>query len=226
MGYMPGPSNGESANENEPMLQGNTHDPEAVDPNLSNGESANENQPMLQNNPNGAEAVDPPQVNMHGLENRRPIILHPFAGWGLCSICVVMAIIVIVLYQICKSRNGFPIDNGQTFRDDVVRFLWSSGPALPMTVVTGLILAPFAFNMWLHAPYTGLERGPAPGDTTVFMNWFTKGPFKRIYLACRHGKPGLATLAIATLLSGFLPIVASGLLGQRTIIVRVHTDIS
>ena len=175
------------------------------------GESANANE----------RDVVPTQGDDAMNDNRTPIILHPFAGWGLIVLCVVLAVVVIVLYCISRSRNGFPIHAGRTFRDDVVRFLWSSGPALPMTVVTGLILAPLAFNVWLHAPYTELERGPATGEISIFMNWTTKGPFKRIYLAWKYRRLGLVTLGIATLLSGFLPVVASGLLGPQTIIVRV-----
>jgi hypothetical protein len=172
------------------------------------GESANPN-------------VVPTQEDDAMNKNRTPVILHPFAGWGLIVLCVALAAAVIVLYCISHSRNGFPIHAGRTFRDDVVRFLWSSGPALPMTVVTGLILAPLAFNMWLHAPYTELEQASGTGETTIFMNWTTKGPFRRIHLAWKHRRLGLVTLGIATLLSGFLPVVASGLLGPQTIIVRV-----
>ena len=150
----------------------------------------------------------------------RPFVLHPIVRWSLVLVCLALIGVISLLYWLSHERRGlFTTHPPRNFRDNLVQLISSSLPSFIMAAVTGIILTPLAFNVWLLAPYTELERGPVSGDVSVFMNWITKGPLKRIIVAWRHRRPGLVSLGVATLLSTSLPIVASGLLEKRAIIV-------
>ena len=153
---------------------------------------------------------------------RRPLILHPIAGWSLVACCTGLTVVIAVLYWSSERDQGlFPTRTSGSFRDDMFQLVWSSGPAFFMTVLSSSVLAPMAFNVWWHAPFVELENGPSNAHTSILMNWITKGLLERIYLAWKHQRVGLVTLGLATLLSSSLPIAASGLLGSHNVIVRI-----
>ena len=178
----------------------------------------------LMGDPERPERPNPNRAAQGGAEGgrrkSRPVILHPIVRWSLVLVCLTLTVVVSVLYWLSHERRGlFTTHPPRNFRDNLVQLIYSSLPSFIMTAVTGIVLTPLAFNVWLLAPYTELERGPVSGDVSVFMNWITKGPLKRIIIAWRHRRPGLVCLGIATLLATSLPVVASGLLETRTIVV-------
>ena len=157
---------------------------------------------------------------------RRPLILHPVAGWALVACCTVLTVVIAVLYWLSEKHQGlFPTHTSNSFRDDMFQLVWSSSPAFFLTILSSSVLIPMAFYIWWHAPFVELENGPSDANVSIFMNWITKGLLERIYLAWKHQRVGLVTLGLASLISSSLPIAASGILSQRNVVVRIWNDL-
>ena len=165
--------------------------------------------------PNPAVPDSAAQGGAEGVRRRSgPFILHPIVRWGLVLVCLALTILVSLLYWLSHERRGlFTTHPPRNFRDNLVQLIYSSLPSFIMTAVTGIVLTPLAFNVWLLAPYTEPE---SEGELT---DWINKSLWKRIMIAWRRRRPGLMSLGVATLLSTSLPVVASGLLETRAIIV-------
>jgi len=162
--------------------------------------------------------------NAHGPEVRaRPIILNPLVGWGLVALCEALSITLAVIYWYSVKNNGLftisPATGG--VRDGVLRFLWSSGPTLLMTIITGGVLGPLVLALFLVAPYAALERGEAKAEDSIMANYAILGTFSRFQLAKRNRKWGLVALAIATFLGGLLDTAASGLIQSENVTVSI-----
>jgi len=152
----------------------------------------------------------------------RPIILNPLVGWGLVALCVTLSITLAVIYWYSEKNNGlFTISASSGVRDGVLRFLWSSGPTLLMTIITGGVLGPLVLALYLVAPYAALERGEAKAEDSIMANYAILGTFSRFQLAKRNRKWGLVALAIATFLGGLLDTAASGLIQSENVTVSI-----
>jgi hypothetical protein len=137
-------------------------------------------------------------------------ILHPAVGWSLVVLCPCLVAILVALYAYSRKHNGlFTIIPAQGARDGAHHFLWSSGPTLFMTIITGTILGPLALAIFVVAPYVELERRDARADPSIMANYAIHGTFSRIQFAWRNRKWGLVSLAIAVFLGSLWDTAAS-----------------
>jgi hypothetical protein len=134
-------------------------------------------------------------------------ILHPAVGWSLVVLCPCLVAILVALYAYSRKHNGlFTIIPAQGARDGALHFLWSSGPTLLMTIITGTILGPLALAIFLRRA----------GE---MANYAIHGTFSRIQFAWRNRKWGLVSLAIAVFLGSLWDTAASGLFESKNVFV-------
>lgn len=153
---------------------------------------------------------------------RRPLLLHPVAGWLLVALLVALSFTLAGLTLYSQHHKGlFTIPPRQGFRDDVVRSIWSSGPTLVMMVVSAGILFPMALCIYLVAPIAQLDVGEATAEESIGANYANLDAKGRIQLSAKNKKWGLLALSITTCLTFWLDVGASGLIESRNTIVRI-----
>lgn len=151
----------------------------------------------------------------------RPILLHPFTGWALVTLFILLCAVLVAITAYSHKKNGlFTISPDHNNRNAALRLLWSSGPTLTMTIITSAVLYPMAFALYLIAPYVELEKGRARAEHSIMANYAIHGMRERLKISIRNRKWGLATLAVAALLANLVDTAASGLIESQNIIVR------
>jgi hypothetical protein len=153
-------------------------------------------------------------------------ILHPAVGWGLVSLCPCLVASLATIYAYSQKHNGlFTIVNAQGVRDGTLRFLWSSGPTLLMTIINGVILGPLAVAIFVVAPYVELEKYEAKAEASIAANYAILGMLKRFQLALKNRKWGLVSLTIAIFLGSLWDTAASGLIESKNVFVRAPIEL-
>ena len=152
----------------------------------------------------------------------RPVFLHPFTGWALIILLILLCFVLIAISVYSHKNNGlFTIAPNHDNRSEALRLLWSSGPTLMMTIITSGILYPLVFALYLVAPYAELEKGGARAEHSIMANYAIHSMRERLQISMRNRKWGLATLAVAAILSNLVDTAASGLIESQTVIVRL-----
>ena len=153
--------------------------------------------------------------------SHRPVFLHPFVGWALISLLILLCFFLFAISAYSHKNNGlFTISPNHDNRSVALRLLWSSGPTLMMTIITSGILCPIVFALYLIAPYAELEKGGARAEHSIMANYAIHSMHERLEISVRNRKWGLAALAVAGLLSNLVDTAAYGLIESQTIIVR------
>jgi hypothetical protein len=153
------------------------------------------------------------------VDDIRPLALHPFVGWGLVGLFATLTIALAVVTAYSETHNGlFTISPILNARQIVLRFIWSSGPTLVMTIIVTLILAPMALEMFVITPYAALDR-TAAAEEGLLANYLPRGIHGRFLLAKRTRQWGLLSLVIVTFLAQWTDTAASGLIESRNVIV-------
>jgi hypothetical protein len=153
------------------------------------------------------------------VDDIRPLALHPFFGWGLVGLFVSLGIALAVITVYSKAHDGlFTISPIRNARQNVLRFMWSSGPTLVMTLIVTFILAPMALEMFIIAPYAALDR-TAAAEEGLLANYVPRGMHGCFLLAKRTRQWGLLSLVIITFLAQWTDTAASGLIKSRNLIV-------
>ena len=154
-------------------------------------------------------------------DNIRPFALHPFLGWGLVGLFVSIDIALAVITAYSEIYDGLftisPIRDHNA-RQNVLRFMWSSGPTLVMTLIVTFILAPMALEMFIITPCAVLDR-TAAAEEGLLANYVSRGMHGRFLLAMRTRQWGLSSLVIVTFLAQWTDTAASGLIESRNLIV-------
>jgi hypothetical protein len=149
----------------------------------------------------------------------RPFGLHPFLGWSLVGMFVSLGIALAVITVYSETHDGlFTISPIRNARQNVLRFMWSSGPTLVMTLIVTFILAPMALEMFIITPYAALDR-TAAAEEGLLANYVPRGMHGRFLLAKRTRQWGLLSLVIVTFLAQWTDTAASGLIESRNLIV-------
>jgi hypothetical protein len=149
----------------------------------------------------------------------RPFALHPFLGWGLVGLFVSLGIALAIITVQSEIHGGlFTISPIHNARQNVLRFMWSSGPTLVMTLIVTFILAPMALEMFIITPYAALGR-TAAAEEGLLANYVPRGMHGRFLLAKRMRQWGLLSLVIVTFLAQWTDTAASGLIESRNFIV-------
>jgi hypothetical protein len=116
-----------------------------------------------------------------------------------------------LLYQRSERDDGLAeIDNNS----GAAHYAWTYTPTAVM-VGMGLWLTALSSTVKLLGPYTSLWRGMAPADSTMTENYLHSIAIQALWKAARKKKWGIATAGLASMLTPFLTIVASGLLSAR-----------
>ena len=154
----------------------------------------------------------------------RPLALHPFLGWGLVGLFVSLGIALAILTVYSEIHDGlFTISPILNTRQYVLRFIWSSGPTLVMTLIVTFILAPIALEMFVITPYAALDQ-TAPAEQGLLANYMPRGMHGRFLLAKRTHQWGKLSLVIVTFLAQWTDTAASGLIESRNLIVSGRRD--
>ena len=154
----------------------------------------------------------------------RPLALHPFLGWGLVGLFVLLGIALAILTVHSETHDGlFTISPILNTRQYVLRSIWSSGPTLVMTLIVTFILAPIALEMFVIAPYAALDQ-TAPAEQGLLANYMPRGMHGRFLLAKRTHQWGTLSLVIVTFLAQWTDTASSGLIESRNLVVSGHRD--
>ena len=149
----------------------------------------------------------------------RPLALHPSLGWGLVGLFMSLGIVLAVITVYSETHDGlFTISPIRNARQNILRFMWSSGPTLVMTLIVTFILAPMALEMFIITPYAALDR-TAAAEEGLLANYVPRGMHGRFLLAKRTRQWGLLSLVIVTFLAQWTDTAASGLIESRNLIV-------
>ena len=116
------------------------------------------------------------------VDDIRPIALHPFVGPGLVLLFVLLSVALAVITIHSKTHNGlFTISPIRNARQNILRFMWSSGPTLVMTLIVTFILAPMALEMFIITPYAALHR-TAAAEEGLLANYVPRGKIGRAHV--------------------------------------------
>jgi hypothetical protein len=149
----------------------------------------------------------------------RPLALHPFLGWGLVGLFVLLGIALAFITVYSEIHDGlFTISPIRNARQNILRFMWSSGPTLIMTLIVTFILVPMALEMFIITPYAALDR-TATAEEGLLANYVPRGMHGRFLLAQRTRQWGLLSLVVVTFLAQWTDTAASGLIESRNLIV-------
>lgn len=169
--------------------------------------------PVDQDGPHGYEHTE------DHTDDIRPLALHPFIGWGLVGLFMLLGIVLVVITIYSETHDGlFTVSPIRNTRQNVLRFIWSSGPTLTMTLLGTFILAPMALEMFIISPYAALDRTAAV-EEGLLANYVPRGVHGRFLLAKRTRQWGLLSLVVVTFLSQWTDTAASGLIESRNLIV-------
>ena len=159
--------------------------------------------------------------NENHADELRPLALDPRIGCGLVVLFVLLVIALAVMTRHSIIHKGlFTISNSpiRNARQNVLRFMWSSGPTLVMTLIVTFILAPIAREMFIIAPYAALVH-TTTAEKGLLANYLPRGMDGRFLLAKRTGQRGLLSLVVVTFLAQWTDTAASGLIESRNLIV-------
>ncbi|KAK0614501.1 hypothetical protein B0T14DRAFT_528606 [Immersiella caudata] len=143
-------------------------------------------------------------------------LYQPFAvtipGQVLLVLALPALVVTLELLYRRSERDGGLVEIDDS--SNAVYYAWTYIPTATM-VGLGLWLTAFSYTTKLLGPYSSLWRGRAPAETTMTENYLHTLAILSLWRAARKKQWGIAAPALASMLTPFLTIVASGLLSTR-----------